>query len=173
MIHTINEGPTDGGIQNKKEECMKATIQNGPLEENMSEPNSISCPFPPRFGPCNNGTHAHREMLTGREPLNEVQNLQDGSHGSLKANKDNINVLQASEVPETAEAPLEVVKTRRVCEKGGIFLDDGYDDILLRDLIGCNDVGKGLSGGKQRNIRSGGRGRGNRRVMLASAKRII
>ncbi|MED6217571.1 hypothetical protein PIB30_018964 [Stylosanthes scabra] len=76
----------------------------------------------------------------------EVQNLQHGSHNSLKPNEDSISDLQASEVP--AEALLEVAETRRVYEKGGIFLDDGYDDVILRDLIGCNDVDNEISSGK-------------------------
>ncbi|MED6193252.1 hypothetical protein PIB30_017643 [Stylosanthes scabra] len=150
----------------------KEKVNNGPDQEDISS-SSNTCPFPPDLGRAQmEYVFIHQLGRTEFEAA-RVRYSNPNSEDEDSESPDDKEILLSSQVPETTEALLEVAKTRRVCEKGGIFLHDGYDNVLLRDLIECNDVDKGLLGGKQKNIKSGGRGCGKKQVMLASAKRII
>ncbi|MED6110633.1 hypothetical protein PIB30_044766 [Stylosanthes scabra] len=62
---------------------------------------------------------------------------------------------------------------RRVYEEGELFLQEGNEDVLLRDLVRGNEIGKGIRKGKQGSSIGGGRVRGRRSVVLASSKCII
>ncbi|MED6134531.1 hypothetical protein PIB30_037830 [Stylosanthes scabra] len=128
----------EGRKENEEEEghC-KPT---GPSNEGISESNGYSCPFPPGFGPCGNGIHVHGELEVGQGSHSEMNANQERQEGYLQVvkraaeprNPNSVRVENECEVtepcvPETIDGRTEAIETRRICEKGGLFLCDNGD----------------------------------------------
>ncbi|MED6143986.1 hypothetical protein PIB30_011231 [Stylosanthes scabra] len=169
-------GPSRQMTHENQEWAVTLGKNSGLLEDDIGESNETSCPFPPGFGPCNDELHIHSEFGSG-QGNDEV--VSDAALKHVTIGNPNPKCVSSelskdkNDHEKNQEDRTEALVTRSICHDGGLFLRCNDDDVLLRDLIKDKTSVANANQRKQGETGGGSRGRGRRRVMLASSKRIL